>query len=101
MGLRQLILKEQERTATRLAHDQVLHAIVVEVDRHYRAPVAVAVRATRQARDFEKLLPARTQVNAIALVAAEALALGGNLPRILHPPILKPFIRLDRRGANR
>src|SRR5947207_15890704 len=66
MGLGKMILKNQERAAASLAHHQIFPAIAVEVRRHHRAPVSIAVGSAGEGGDFEELLAARIEENAVA-----------------------------------
>src|SRR5258705_12550084 len=57
----QPILEHQKRAAARLAHDQVLHAVAIEIDWHDGPAIAVAVGAASESGDFEECFAARIQ----------------------------------------
>ena len=80
----EIVLVEHHRTAADLPHEQVLHAVVVEIRGYCRAAVPVAI-ATAEKGDLEKLPAAVVQVHAVSLERAQVLR------RVCHPSCVARF----------
>ena len=94
--LRETVLKQLERTAAHLPHNQILSAVLIEIQRHHTAAVPVGIRAGWKAH-LHKILAAHIEVRAIALVTAEIVA-GGNVEGIAGPEFIKALVQLRGRG---
>jgi len=94
-----VVLVQVDRAAAPLTQHHVELAGVAEVAGHDAAAVAVVVRPAHAA-DVQKIsLAVRTldvEVDALALVGAEVVALIHEVERVVHPPFLQAGIHFAR-----
>src|SRR5262249_16784321 len=89
---RQAIFVEQQRSAAGLAHDQVEHTEVAEVRSDHGPAVAVVV-GPRQVADLEGSPARHIQKGALAFEGAEIVAVGDDLPGVVHPELAERFVQ--------
>src|SRR5262249_54863467 len=89
---RHAVLEQQQRPAAGPAPDQVQQADAAEARSDDRAAVAVAV-GPGQVADVEEVLPLDVQEGAVALVGAEVVAVGDDLPGVADPELAQRAVQ--------
>jgi len=96
MFLWKLVLKDHQGAATNLTDDKVLPAVVVEIQRHDTAAVAVGI-GTSNVADVDEVFAGDVQIGSVAFVAAEVV-FSGNVERIAGPELVEILIEFGGGG---